>query len=296
MPLTHSDGATREPAAPVPMVQCPPERRRDRPCAGSDFHHPPVLVVPHHHPARVAGQPLRRSRGNVRPVFERRLPGLSRIRQDRGVYMDHDLVPLCGGTRGRARDEALPRPARPEHPPAAAAGSGRPRPGSTRRGNDRAGAAPLVERLAGRVERTQQQRAHLRGKAPAKHQRAVRIRVDVQRAAGMLARGLASLGLPVHLAPPLHDALHVDRGACARYREQTRLGLRGRDAGQSTDLGVGQLSTLQGRRHRRQRPEGARYPHALTSGARGESDAPREPLGAGAEAGVPAAARRRTPG
>jgi len=48
--------------------------------------------MPHHDPARVARQPLRRSRGNARPVLQHRLPGL--LRQDRGIHVDHHLVPL----------------------------------------------------------------------------------------------------------------------------------------------------------------------------------------------------------
>ncbi len=75
----------------------------DRPRPGSDLHHPPLLAVPHHHSARVARQPPRRSRGNVAPLFQHGLAELLRIRQDRGVHMDHHLTPL---TRGRASASA----------------------------------------------------------------------------------------------------------------------------------------------------------------------------------------------
>ena len=149
------------------------------------------------------------------------------------------------------------------------------------------GATALVERLSGRVEHPQEHRTIWRKPSPKQHG-AVTVRVDVQRTARMLARGLAGLRLPVHLAPPLHDALHVDRGARPRHREQARLGLVGRDATERTDLGIGELTSLQSRR---QRSEGAGYPNTLTSGARSQPHAPREPLGAGAKAGIPTATR-----
>ena len=152
------------------------------------------------------------------------------------------------------------------------------------------GAAPLVERLAGRVEGPQEQRADFRRQAPAEDHGAVLILVDVQRAARVLARGLTGFGLPVDAAPAPHDALHVDRRARAPHREQARLGLRGRDAGQGAHLGVGELSARQRLGQGRQRPEGAGHPDMLAGGARGESDAPGEPLGAGAEAVGPASA------
>ena len=55
----------------------------------------PSVVVAHHHPARIARQPLRRSRGNARPVLEDGLAGLIRVREHGGVYVDHDLIPLA---------------------------------------------------------------------------------------------------------------------------------------------------------------------------------------------------------
>jgi hypothetical protein len=56
MPLGDPDIAAREAAGLVSMLQRPPERRGDRPRSRADFHHPPIWVVPHHHPASVAGQ------------------------------------------------------------------------------------------------------------------------------------------------------------------------------------------------------------------------------------------------
>ncbi len=54
MPLAQRQSAAWEAAAPVPMVQRAPQRRGNRPRAGSDFHDAPVRIVAHHHTARVA--------------------------------------------------------------------------------------------------------------------------------------------------------------------------------------------------------------------------------------------------
>jgi len=93
MPLAERDPAAREAAAPVPVVERAPQRRRDRPRPGPDFQEAPVRVVAHHHPAGVARQAPRRFRGNVRPVLEDRLAGLLRVREHRGIDVDHHLVP-----------------------------------------------------------------------------------------------------------------------------------------------------------------------------------------------------------
>jgi hypothetical protein len=97
--LAKPQSAAREAAAAIPVLECAPQRRRDRPGAGADFDHAPVLVVPHDDPARVARQTLRRSRGNAHAVLENRLSGLIRIREDRGVDVNHDLIALSGRAR-----------------------------------------------------------------------------------------------------------------------------------------------------------------------------------------------------
>ena len=81
------------------------------------------------------------------------------------------------------------------------------------------GAAPLVERLAGRVQGPQEQRAHLRCQPPPKRHGAVVILVDVQCPARVLPGGLAGFGLPVYPAPAPDDALDVRRRARAPHRE-----------------------------------------------------------------------------
>jgi len=60
MALAEGHPAAREAAAVVPVMQRAPQRRRNRPGPRSNFHDAPVLVVPHHHAARVARQTPRR--------------------------------------------------------------------------------------------------------------------------------------------------------------------------------------------------------------------------------------------
>jgi hypothetical protein len=65
MALDEPRPAAREAAAPVTMEERAPQRRRNRSGAGTDLHDTAILIVSHHHPTRVAGQALRRSRGNA---------------------------------------------------------------------------------------------------------------------------------------------------------------------------------------------------------------------------------------
>ena len=94
MSLAEQDRAARKAAAIVSVMERAPQRRRNRPGPRPDFHDVPVLIVPHHHSARVARQAPRRFRGNVRAPFEDGLAGLIRVRQHRGVDMNHHLVSL----------------------------------------------------------------------------------------------------------------------------------------------------------------------------------------------------------
>ena len=81
MPLLDADPAAGETAAPVPMLQRPPQGGGNRPGARPDLHHTPLGVVAHHHPARVARQPLRRFRGNARAILQHGLARLLRVGQ-----------------------------------------------------------------------------------------------------------------------------------------------------------------------------------------------------------------------
>ena len=111
MPLAEADAAAREATALVPVVERAPQRWRNRPGPGSDLDGAPVLVVPHHDPARVARQALRRFCRNARPVLEDGLAGLIGVGEHRGINMNHDLVPLSRGARiepvveGRLREQ-----------------------------------------------------------------------------------------------------------------------------------------------------------------------------------------------
>jgi hypothetical protein len=72
------------------------EVRERRARSRADLDDPPVGVVPHDHPARIAREALGRSSWNARAVFQDRLTGRVGVRQDLGVEVDDDLVALAG--------------------------------------------------------------------------------------------------------------------------------------------------------------------------------------------------------
>ena len=95
MPLADTHSAPREAAAAVAMVQRSPHRRGNRARPRPNVHHPALLVMLHHHAARVARQAARRFRGNVRPILEDGLAGLIRIGQGLRVDVNDHLVALA---------------------------------------------------------------------------------------------------------------------------------------------------------------------------------------------------------
>ena len=97
MPLPEADAAAGKAATPVPMVERPPQGGGNRPRPGPDLHYAPIVVVTHHHPARVARQALGRFRGNARTAIEHGLPRLIRIGQHLGIDVNHYLVALARG-------------------------------------------------------------------------------------------------------------------------------------------------------------------------------------------------------
>jgi len=111
MPLADPDATAREAAALVPVQERAPQRRGNRPGPGANFHDAPVLVVPHHDPARITRQAPRRFCRNARPVPEDGLAGLLRVGQHGFVDVDHHLVPLARRARiefvvqGRLREQ-----------------------------------------------------------------------------------------------------------------------------------------------------------------------------------------------
>ena len=290
MALPERQPAAREAAALVAVVERAPQGRRNRPRPGPDLHGAPVLVVPHHHAARVARQALRRFRGNARAVLEHGLAGLIRIGERRCVDMDHDLVALARRAgiepvgEGRLRDQGQRVGLLLRHGRALREGIGR----RIIEARDHPG--PLVQRLAGRGQRLHEQGAHLRLQPPAEHDRAVVVLVDVQRPARVLALGLPRLGLAIDASPAAHDPLDVRGRAAAPHPEQPRFGLRRGDAGQGPDLGVRQLPAGERLGQQRQRRQGARYADLLAGRTEVESDPPAQPVGAGAEPVAPAAA------
>ena len=72
--LNEPAAAAREATVPVAVQQCPAEGGRDRPGAGADLYQVPLGVVMHDDPAGVAGQALRRFRGNAGAVLVDRTP------------------------------------------------------------------------------------------------------------------------------------------------------------------------------------------------------------------------------
>ena len=112
----------------------------------------------------------------------------------------------------------------------------------------------------------------------------------MQRPARVPSRRLAGLGLPVHAPPATHDALDVLRRAGAADRQQALFRLGRGHTGQRPDLGVGELTARERRRQLRQLLQRARHPDTLARRAHIEPHAPGEPVGARAEAAIPAVA------
>jgi hypothetical protein len=94
---------------------------------------------------------------------------------------------------------------------------------------------------------------------------------------------LLALFDPVDPAPGADQALDVGGGAGEGEVEQLLLVVRGGDAGQGADLGVGDAAVAHGLGEARQVAEGAGDADMLAGWAEGEAGAPAEPVGAGAE-------------
>ncbi len=107
----------------------------------------------------------------------------------------------------------------------------------------------------------------------------------------MALRGLAGLGQLVDTTPAADDALDVAGRAGSAHGEQPLLSLGRGHAGQCPHLRVGELAAGERLGQPGQRAERARHTDPLAGGAQVHSDAPGQPVGAGAETGVPAAAR-----
>jgi hypothetical protein len=139
------------------------------------------MIVPHHHPAGVARQALRRFRGNARAVLEDGLARLIRVRQYRGVDVNHHLVPLSR----RAGIEPVVEGRLREQGQRVRLLLGHGRGVVTSR---LVTALLLVQRLARCGQRPQEQGSHFRRQPPPDNQHAVLFLVDVKRAARVLGR------------------------------------------------------------------------------------------------------------
>ena len=109
--MGEAAAAAREATALVPMVERAPQGRRNRPGPGPDLQQASLLVMPHHHATRIAGQAAGRFRGNARAVFEDRLARLIRVGEGGRIDVDHDLIALTRGAgikiavEGRLREQ-----------------------------------------------------------------------------------------------------------------------------------------------------------------------------------------------
>jgi len=182
MALAEAHSAARRAAAAVPVVQRPTYRRGNRPGAGIDLHDSAVPAVSHHHPAGVARQALRRSRGNARPVLQDRLARRLGVRQHLGIDVDHYLVALARRAGVDAVMESRLRQQRqrvrllPLH--------------RRRIGLRLQGSPALIQRLAGGSQRLHEQGADLRGQPPFDPHRAVAVpALPFRRVIGLIEQG-----------------------------------------------------------------------------------------------------------
>ena len=242
---------------------------------------------------RLASHARRRdvSAGTRAPVLEDGLAGLIRVRQHRGIDVDHHLVALA---RGAGIEPVVRGPsprAGPARRPAAGPWSGAPR--RDRRGSVAARSSARlrwysVSRAAASARRS---RAPTSGSSrprtttmPSSSWWTCSARLACCRAA------LPGLGLAVHAPPAAHDALDVGGRAGAPHRRAAAL----RSPAWRRGSGRGPSRTT-ARRGRGPGPGAAASPGRAPRGPapgprRGRGRPPAQPGGAGAEAGVPAAA------
>ena len=165
----------------------------------------------HHHASRIAGETLRRFRGNARSVVEHGLTCLIRIREYRRIDVHHDLIPVARGARF---DPLVERRFREERKGISLLL--RHRRCLTRQVCERRrvfGASLLIQRLARRRQRLHQNRARFRLEPSVHDDHAVFVLVHVQPAALVAAGGLPRLGHAVDTSPGADDPLDVRGGA-----------------------------------------------------------------------------------
>jgi len=277
MALAERYPAARETAAPVAVLECPPQGRWNGPVPGAHLHQTARLVMAHPHAAGVAREALRRFRGNAHSVFEDGLPWMLGLRQHGRIDVHHHLIAFTRRTRVEPVVQRRFREERQGIGPLLWCG----RRLIHRVGRDfPADARPRIERLASSRDRLQEQGAHLGLQPATQDHRAVLVMMDVQRSACVPSRGLTALGAPVDLPPAPHDALHVGRRPRTPDPDQTRIGIGRRHPRQGAHLRVGELPAGKRLGQVRQGAEGTRDTDPLAGGTRIESDPPGQPGGA----------------
>src|SRR5712691_8710156 len=285
MTFGETYAAARKATASVAMVERAPQRRRNRSRPSTDFDQPPVFVMPHHHPCRIARQAAGRFRGNVRAVLEHGLPRLIRVGQDRSINMNDHLVTLSRGAGIEPMVECRLREQRQRICLLLGHGRGIRHGVSQRR--SLLATRSLVQRLARRGQRLHEQRSHFRLQPSANDYHAVVVLIHVKGTADVTLLGLPRLGQPVHLSPAPHDPLDVGGRTLAPNRQQSFFGLRCGHAGQRAGFRVRQFPPRESLGQERQRPERACDTDPLAGRTEIESHSPAQPRRAGAKAGVP---------
>jgi hypothetical protein len=235
------------------------------------------LIVANPCTVGVTAESLRRFRGNVGAVSERRLSGrvhledyLVALIRSAGVQLvvQRRLSHQGQGVRfllGHARLSGWHQRRAPGMP-----------------------ASPMKGILRG-GEGLQEHRTGLRIQAPMDDDHAVLVLVDLNRSRRMLAPGLREIRIAIALTPAAYDTFSLRGGDGPSNGEEASLVLRGGDPGQRTHLGIGQLASLERLGQVRQGPERSGDAHPLPRSAKIQPHAPGQPVRAGAEARAPSA-------
>ena len=287
MTLRDPNAAPGESTSLIPLLQGPPQRRRDGPSPGPHLRHATVSIMAHEYAAGVTGESLRRFRGNVGAFLQHRLPR-RRFSQHFRVNVDHDLIALTGGPRVEPLVER--RLGDQCHRVYVLLRNGRRLQRALSHASLGIVATALVEHLAPGLQRAPQEGSYLRCQPPPHHHHAVLIGEHVERAASVLLGLLGPFRVPIHPPPPPDDSLDVRRRPRPPHLQEPALRLRRSHPGQRPHLGVGQFTSGQCPGEERQRRQRPCDPDPLASRTQIEAHPPAQPLRARAEPGVPAAA------
>jgi hypothetical protein len=146
----------------------------------------------------------------------------------------------------------------------------------------------LIEPLRRGVERPLNHRAEFGRQAGAQDEHAVLVHVAGDRTAQALVRSLPGFLQAVAAAPCPRHAFHLGGRGGVGEIEQARLIVWSGHPGERADLRVGDLAALQRAAQAGQRRQRLGDTHLLSRRAHVDAGAPREPMRARHEAGVPA--------